>query len=120
MKQTEPGPEREVMPPPPSPGGRRQSSELSSSSRRPHTARSLASRHTKSSSAMSLVSTESYPKSDDFSTATKTEIKRLAGDSCWVCGFADPQICYVIGKQDKQVRDTIAAGSNGIWLTMFG
>jgi hypothetical protein len=69
---------------------------------------------------MSLASTESCPKSDLFSTATKAEIKRLAGDSCWVCQSTDPQICDVIGKEDKQVRDTIVAGSNGIWLTMFG
>ena len=69
---------------------------------------------------MSLASTASCAKSDVFSTATKTEIKRLAGDSCWVCQSTDPQICHVIGKEDKQVRGTIAAGSNGIWLTMFG
>jgi hypothetical protein len=34
--------------------------------------------------------------------------------SCWVCQSTDPQICDVIGKEDKQVRDTIVAGSNGI------
>ena len=69
---------------------------------------------------MSLVSTQSYTKFDIFSTATKAEIKRLAGDSCWVCQATEPQVCHVIAKEDKQVRDTIAAGLNEIWLTMFG
>ncbi|KZN84821.1 hypothetical protein EN45_089790 [Penicillium chrysogenum] len=39
-----------------------------------------------------------------ISTATKAEIKRLAGDSCWVCQSTDSQICDVIGKEDKQAE----------------
>ncbi|KAJ5680162.1 hypothetical protein N7536_011301 [Penicillium majusculum] len=66
---------------------------------------------------MSLASTESCAKSDVFSTATKTEIKRLAGDSCWVCQSTDPQICLVIGKEDKQVDLWLNAGLIDFSLT---
>ncbi|KAJ5926095.1 hypothetical protein N7516_007868 [Penicillium verrucosum] len=66
---------------------------------------------------MSLASTQSYTKFDAFSTATKTEIKRLAGDSCWVCQATEPQICYVIAKEDKQVDLWLNAGLIDFSLT---
>lgn len=68
---------------------------------------------------MSLASSDSCVKSDVFSNATKTEIKRLAGNYCWVFHSTDPKVCHVIANEDKQVCDTVAAGSNGIWITMF-
>jgi hypothetical protein len=42
-----------------------------------------------------------YPKSDVFSAATKVEVKRLSGDSCWACETESPQIADVIAKEDK-------------------
>ncbi|KAE8389608.1 hypothetical protein BDV23DRAFT_194289 [Aspergillus alliaceus] len=59
---------------------------------------------------MSSISSDSCPESDVFSTATKTEVRRLAGDRCWVCQSTDPQICHVIANEDKQLDVWFEAG----------
>ncbi|KAB8227225.1 HNH endonuclease signature motif containing protein [Aspergillus alliaceus] len=59
---------------------------------------------------MSSISSDSCPESDVFSTATKTEVRRLAGDRCWVCQSTEPQICHVIANEDKQLDVWFEAG----------
>lgn len=66
---------------------------------------------------MSSISSDSCPKSDVFSIATKTEVRRLAGDRCWACQSAEPQICHIIAKEDKQVDLWFEAGLLNFGLT---
>ncbi|KAF7588963.1 hypothetical protein BBP40_004965 [Aspergillus hancockii] len=118
----EPDPNRETMPPPPTPASRRRSSRPSSLSRRPQSSspvisRSPASGQTESSPAMSSISSDFCPKSDASPTATKTEVRRLAGDRCWACQSMEPQICHVVAKEDKQVDLWFEAGLLNFSLT---
>lgn len=69
---------------------------------------------------MSFVSSGPRPESGIFSVATEAEVRRLAGNRCWVCHSMEPEICHVIETEDKQVRDGIIAGSSRIWLTIVG
>lgn len=62
----------------------------------------------------------SYPKSDEFSRATKLEVKRLAGDLCWACSTSTPQVCHVFGKEDPQVSTCIKLGGGILsWSARF-
>ncbi|CAG8899459.1 unnamed protein product [Penicillium egyptiacum] len=95
------------MPPPLSPAMRKRSFGTVSPSNRSKPPSSEIDKspspgQIRSSSAMSETPSQ-YTKSDVFSAATKLEIKRLSGDSCWACETESPQIAYVIAKEDKQI-----------------
>jgi hypothetical protein len=59
----------------------------------------------------------SYPKSSQFSVATKLEIKRLLKHRCWAFNTLYPQIAHIVGKEDQQVGSCVFTIFYRMWIT---
>ncbi|KAL4811303.1 hypothetical protein BDV18DRAFT_155908 [Aspergillus unguis] len=62
---------------------------------------------------------DSLIHSDYFPAATKLEIKRLAGTSCWACHSPMSQIAQVFDQEDKQIEYWNRAGLINFSLESF-
>jgi hypothetical protein len=117
---TESDPDRGAMPPPASPASRNRSSRPISSNQTESSSsaigKSTSSGQGRVSLAMSDTSSD-YPKSDQFSVATKLEIKRMSGHRCWACNTLRPQVAHVVGKEDQQVGSCVFTIFHRMWIT---